>query len=311
MKISKVQLQLTGEDILSIINEFLHVKNLTIDSVNISDKIHLKGNFKGIDFTCIIQVMGITEEKVNLKLLKLKVSKIGFFRPIRSLGLKYLFKGIDIQGIESIKDEIFIDIKEILYEIPYVDMKITNIFINEEFLSIGAEDVEVSVEGSILKTKPVIEEEEEQEKEIKKVEDSYTIGREKIIKKMPESIRGISDYILVVPDIIALICRILKDDRVSIKVKLIIAGAISYIVVPGDIIPNKIPFIGKIDDMAVAFFALNKVVTEVPHNIILENWQGDNDLVDVLNMALDYIVNYSKAKNVDKLYSLILKLSTL
>lgn len=310
MKVSKVQLQLTGEDILSIINEFLQVKNLSIDSVNISDKIHLKGNLKGIDFTCIIQVLGITKEKVNLKLLKLKVSKVGIFRPIRSLGLKYLFKGINIQGIESRKDEIFIDIKEILYEIPYIDMKITNIFINEEFLCIGAEDIEVSLEGSILKTKPVYEEVEE-EKEINKVEDNYTIGREKIIKKMPDSISGMSDYIMVIPDIIALVCRILKDDRVSTKVKLIVAGAISYIIVPGDIIPRKIPFIGKIDDLAVAFFALNKVVVEVPHNIILENWQGDNDLIDVLNIALDYIVNCTKAKNVDKLYSLILKLSTL
>lgn len=310
MKVSKVQIQLTGADILSIINDFLHVDNLFIENIEISDKVYVSGNLKGIDFVGIIQVLGITEEKVNLKLMKLKVSKVGFFRPIRSLGLKYLFKGININGIESKKDEIFVDIKEILFDMPYVDLKVTSIFINEEFLCIGGEDVEVSIDGSIIKTKPVIEESPEEE-EINKVEDNYTIGREKVKAKMPKAIQGVSDYLLVVPDIIALICRILKDDRVSVKVKLIIAGAISYIVVPGDIIPDKIPFIGKIDDMAVAFFALNKIVTEVPNNIILENWQGDNDLVDVLNIALDYIVNCTKAKNVDKLYSLILKLSEL
>ncbi|MBU5487345.1 DUF1232 domain-containing protein [Clostridium sp. MSJ-8] len=311
MKVSKVQIQLTGADILSIINDFLDVDNLIIENIEISDKIYVNGNLKGIDFTGIIQVLGITEEKVNLKLMKLKVSKVGFFRPIRSLGLKYLFKGINIKGIESKKDEIFIDIKEILFDVPYVDLKVTSIFINEEFLCISGEDVEVSIDGNILKTRPVIEESPEVEEEINKVEDNYTIGREKVKEKMPKAIQGVSDYLLVIPDIIALICRILKDDRVSVKVKLIIAGAISYIVVPGDIIPDKIPFIGKIDDMAVAFFALNKIVTEVPNNIILENWQGDNDLVDVLNIALDYIMNCTKAKNVDKLYSLILKLSEL
>lgn len=311
MKVSKVQIQLTGADILSIINDFLDVDNLIIENIEISDKIYVNGNLKGIDFTGIIQVLGITEEKVNLKLMKLKVSKVGFFRPIRSLGLKYLFKGINIKGIESKKDEIFIDIKEILFDVPYVDLKVTSIFINEEFLCISGEDVEVSIDGNILKTRPVIEESPEVEEEINKVEDNYTIGREKVKEKMPKAIQGVSDYLLVIPDIIALICRILKDDRVSVKVKLIIASAISYIVVPGDIIPDKLPFIGKIDDMAVAFFALNKIVTEVPNNIILENWQGDNDLVDVLNIALDYIVNCTKAKNVDKLYSLILKLSEL
>ncbi|MBM6839469.1 DUF1232 domain-containing protein, partial [Clostridium saudiense] len=35
----------------------------------------------------------------------------------------------------------------------------------------------------------------------------------------------------------------------------------AYIVVPTDIIPDKIPFIGKIDELAVAFFALNSLTS--------------------------------------------------
>ena len=57
---------------------------------------------------------------------------------------------------------------------------------------------------------------------------------------------------------------------------------------PSDIIPDKIPFIGKIDDISVIFFALNKIVKDVPLDIIIENWQGKNEMLLVLSSGLDF-----------------------
>lgn len=128
---------------------------------------------------------------------------------------------------------------------------------------------------------------------------------------MSPEVRKISDYIFVVPDIIALIYRLLKDKRVPLKTKLSISAALAYILFPTDIIPDNIPFIGRIDELAVVFFALNRIANDVSTQVILENWAGKNELVLVLRNGIDYIINFTNAKNVEKLYNVVEELTTL
>jgi len=89
------------------------------------------------------------------------------------------------------------------------------------------------------------------------------------------------------------------------------SAAIGYVIMPTDIIPNNIPFIGIIDDVGVAFFALNKVIKDVPLYIIVENWQGKNDLLLVLKSGVEYLVNLTGARNVERLCEVVEELSTL
>ena len=129
--------------------------------------------------------------------------------------------------------------------------------------------------------------------------------------KLPEKVDPFKEYLFVLPDIVSLIYRLLKDSRVPMKTKLIISGTIAYIAFPTDIIPDNIPFIGKIDDIGVLFFALNKIVNDVPIEIIVENWTGRNDILLVLKKGVDYLTNFTGAKNVEKIYSVVEGLSTL
>ena len=138
--------------------------------------------------------------------------------------------------------------------------------------------------------------------EIKKTEDCYTKGREKVSRKLPEKAKKYKDYIFVLPDIAALIYRLLKDKRVSMKTKLVISGAVAYITIPSDLIPDKVPFVGKIDDIAIGIFALNVIMTDVPLNIIMENWQGKNDILVVVKNVIEYATNFTGAKNIDSIY---------
>ena len=89
------------------------------------------------------------------------------------------------------------------------------------------------------------------------------------------------------------------------KTKLIISAAAAYIAFPTDIIPNRIPFLGSIDEIAVAVFALERIVSDVPTVIILENWAGKNDIVFVIKNVIEYAVNFTGAKNVDKIYNFV------
>ena len=317
MRVSKVQAQLTGNDILSIINEFLEVEGLLLEEVVIDKNVKVKGNFtKGlaIDFEGELEIVGVEDNKVHLKFAKFRAFKLGFFRKLRSFGLKMAMKYITIDGIDTEKDEIIIDIDKVLFEVPYVELKVNEVYVKGDLLYAEVEEVNLSLKGNIIKVAK--DEEEEQEEElilepINKVKDAYSSGRKILENKIPDPIDLVADYIFVIPDIIALVYRLLKDNRVSLKTKVIISASVAYVVIPSDIIPSKVPFIGKIDDLAVIFFALNRIVNDVPINILLENWEGKNELILVLKKGLDYIVNFTGAKNVEKLYGAIEQLRTL
>lgn len=316
MKISKVQAQLNGEDILSIINDFLKIDGLKLYEVNIDNIMRIKGEYRkkiNIKFEVTVDIEGVKNGKIYGRFSKFKALNFGFFRPIRSLALKRGLKKIDLKGLSSEKDKFEIDINKSLTDIPFINVSISDLFIKGEFLCAEVEDISVSLKGELIK----VQEEEIQEiggiidLPINKVEDKYTHGRKVIEGKMTNKLRKISDYVLIIPDIVALIYRLLKDKRVPKKTKITIAISLGYILFPVDIIPDKIPFIGKIDDLAIIFFALNKIVIDVPLNVILENWQGKNQIIVVMKEGLEYIINFTGAKNVEKLYNVIEELSTL
>lgn len=51
----------------------------------------------------------------------------------------------------------------------------------------------------------------------------------------------------------------LQSDKVPIKDKAIIIGALGYLISPLDVIPDAIPIVGLGDDLAVLLYVLNKI----------------------------------------------------
>ena len=320
MNISEVKVKLSNRDILSIINEFVKIDGLELKSVIITDGVILKGTFKkgiSIDFQVKADILECKENKIFAKISKVNVLNLGIFKIIRSFILKKISNIFGKYGIESKKDIVIIDIKKILKDIPYVDFKLEEIYIRGSEIWVEASSIEISIAGQLIKN---IEEEnitESTEEEIKsiqtinKVEDNYSRGRKKLEEKLPEKIKDYKDYLFILPDIVSLIYRLLKDKRVPVKTKLVMSAAIAYITISSDLIPKNIPFIGVIDDIGVAFFALNKVLNDVSLDIIIENWEGRNDILLVMKNGLDYLINFTGAKNVEKLYDVVEELSIL
>ena len=318
MKISKVQAQLSSNDILSIINEFAKVDGLSIDKADIyGNEIEIGGSFKkgvAFDFKGAIALEGVIDGKIHARFSKLKILKLGIFRVMRNFALKKAIQALDIKGIEIQKDKIIIDLEKLLLDVPYVDLRPSDLYIKNGVLFAEIEKIEISLVGGIIKEKPVEKKEtikDEIEYPINKVEDCYTSGRNKLEEKMPEGLKKEKNIIFIIPDIVALIYRLLKDKRVSVKTKLYLSAAVAYITFPIDFIPDSVPLIGKIDDIGVAVFALNKIIVDVPIQVIAENWEGNIDLLSVLKNALEYLINFTNAKNVEKLYNIIEELSTL
>ena len=317
MYISGVNVKLTGQDILSIINEFVNIKGLEIKSVTVDDGITIEGSFvKGItiNFMAKLEILKCENNKIYVKLVKVKILKIGIFRVIRSFALNQLSKLCSEFGISNNKETAVISINTILKNVPYVDLNINDIYIRNDMVYVDVDNIELSIAGTLVKK---VEEDKVDEKEevdlsvITKVDDNYSKGREILKNKMPEKGKEYSDYIFIIPDIVSLIYRLLKDKRVPLKTKLVISAAISYTMFPSDIIPDKIPFIGKIDDISVIFFALNKIVKDVPLDIIIENWQGKNEMLLVLSSGLDFLTSFTNVGNVERLYDVVTEISEL
>lgn len=313
MNISNIHIGLTGKDLLSIFNDFIEVEGLTVNDVEIHDFILIKGNFKkgiSIDFECGIKIDSTENEMITGEICKFKILNIGIASFFRKLAMKYALKSFAEKGMTYKEGKVYIQYKYLLKDIKIIDFTINDLRCVEGKLNSDIKNIAVSLGGELKKEVKLfkVEEADEKVKEAElrgKTTDIYTVGRGVVKDKLPSKVKKFSDYIFIIPDIAALLCRLLKDDRVELKTKLIISGSVAYIAVPTDIIPDKIPFIGKVDELAVAFFALNRIVKDVPIEIILENWQGKNDIILVIKNLIEYITNFTGAQNVETLYEFI------
>ena len=96
--------------------------------------------------------------------------------------------------------------------------------------------------------------------------------------------RTVIYYIRQLPAYIRLLGGLLIDKRVAVFDKLIVAGAIVYIVSPIDLIPDFIPFFGEIDDLFILVLALQHLVNNAGRRVLLDHWTGDPDDLADLNL---------------------------
>jgi len=67
-----------------------------------------------------------------------------------------------------------------------------------------------------------------------------------------------------------LLVELLRDPRVPLRSKAMIAGAAAYVASPIDLIPDFIPVIGRMDDAAVIVFAVDFFLESVPRSLVVE-----------------------------------------
>ena len=77
------------------------------------------------------------------------------------------------------------------------------------------------------------------------------------------------------PNFLRLLGGLMTDRRVSNTDKLLVGGAITYILMPMDFIPDYIPFLGEIDDLFVLVLALQRLIANAPRSALEDHWMGD------------------------------------
>ncbi|SFG11958.1 YkvA family protein [Prevotella sp. KH2C16] len=85
----------------------------------------------------------------------------------------------------------------------------------------------------------------------------------------------------------------LDSDKVSVKDKAIIIGALGYLISPLDAIPDAIPLAGLSDDLAVLIYVIHKVWGEVSEEVKLKakakltQWFEEDEIKEADNLFLE------------------------
>jgi uncharacterized membrane protein YkvA (DUF1232 family) len=96
-----------------------------------------------------------------------------------------------------------------------------------------------------------------------------------------EALSVVKDAILLIPNFIKLLLRLLKDARVPRTERALLVGAILYVISPFDLIPDFIPFAGQIDDVYLVSLVILRLLVRTPDDILREHWDGGGDVASV------------------------------
>lgn len=87
--------------------------------------------------------------------------------------------------------------------------------------------------------------------------------------------RTVMGYVAELPRFLRMLWGLITDARVGIVDKLLVAGAIAYILAPIDLIPDFIPFLGEVDDVYLLVLAVRRLMENAGRSVLLAHWTGD------------------------------------
>ena len=309
MKITNVKVRLTEEDALKNIKQYVKVDNFKVESINFDGKINIECTYKrGMKVTLKvkIQIDRVSDDILYLNILDVNIGKIPVLSSIKNFAVKNILKEFERFGVSVNKNIISVDVEALCKVIPFIKFKLVSFNI-----LMGA--VEAEVKDLIITQ---VNEDKREVEKLQKVEelivekqllpfvktkDKYTNLRMKISKKVPDKYIDVAEYTFLVPDILILFGRLLKDKRVPLKNKVVIGSIVAYLVSPVDLAMLFIPFVGGISVIALAFYGLRYVLENLPEQIIIENWEGKETFPLKIRSVVEFLNKASGGENIDKL----------
>jgi uncharacterized membrane protein YkvA (DUF1232 family) len=77
-----------------------------------------------------------------------------------------------------------------------------------------------------------------------------------------------------IPDCLILFRRLLGDDRVPRRRKILVGALIGYLAMPFDLVPDFIPIAGQFDDAIIVALVLRTVLRSGGPDLLREHWPG-------------------------------------
>ena len=83
--------------------------------------------------------------------------------------------------------------------------------------------------------------------------------------------RRLVKFVRHLPSFARLFSRLVKDPRVGLAPKLVFAGSLLYLILPIDLVPDFLPFVGQMDDLAIIYFGAKLFLQLCPKEIVQEH----------------------------------------
>lgn len=108
------------------------------------------------------------------------------------------------------------------------------------------------------------------------------------------------EYALLLPRLLRLVWRLARDPRVPARSKAMLVMLGGYLASPIDLVPDFIPGAGQVDDIIIVALALDQMLNRVPAEIVREHWDGDRDVLElvqeVLSLSTSFIPSWLKKR---------------
>lgn len=99
--------------------------------------------------------------------------------------------------------------------------------------------------------------------------------------------RTVMGTMQLLPSYVRLFVGLISDKRIAIIDKLLVAGAVAYILSPLDLIPDFVPFLGQVDDIYLLMLAVQRLLSNAGKKVLADHWtgpMGELSLVNVRNV---------------------------
>jgi uncharacterized membrane protein YkvA (DUF1232 family) len=121
-------------------------------------------------------------------------------------------------------------------------------------------------------------------------EDFYQALRSRVARWLEGKGKGFkhAQLVLLAPDLFHLLTRLMLDRRIPAVEKARLGAVLAYFVAPVDLLPEAVlgPA-GYVDDVALAAYALSRLINAGHGGVARELWAGDGELIDVLQQILE------------------------
>jgi len=113
---------------------------------------------------------------------------------------------------------------------------------------------------------------------------------------------GFGDLLLFLPDTVVLLSRLMRDDRVPFRAKVVALFGVGYVLSPIDLLPEVLlgP-IGLVDDLFVVAATLSRLLHDVHPDVVRSHWPGQGDALVVIHRITNWAENVVKDRFRDAL----------
>jgi uncharacterized membrane protein YkvA (DUF1232 family) len=108
--------------------------------------------------------------------------------------------------------------------------------------------------------------------------------------------RRMKSVLMFLPNMVVLCGRLMVDPRVPRSEKILVSGAILYAIMPLDLIPDLLPFIGQVDDAYLIGITLLRLLDRTDESVLREHWRGGGDITALIESVVSLAPKFLPGK---------------